>query len=416
MLNILGICSLFGTGSCNAQLNDGIPHGNFIIQKSVQLEKSSGNAAGRKFDTRSYLVKYQILYKGKKVKLPGSLQKGTAYNYPWRVYILEGAPRPSLIAASQNVFLITENEGTLKIEQVNHNTSRFASIQWLDNKSGQPGDEIQIHEPQGDHLLDNPIILNEGRYLLINHFTVLDVRSLTISRFNKSNTHEYQGWRILLDRATGYNIAVGFSERFKQVVFPALKIDEKAEGKYNSALAAFEITADSITIVPFSRTRLRLESLESIDSLWVNNFFEWDSTGKLNLRPQITAPPWQGKLNFEDKNFINYELYPVNVSMVSAFQNFLKRKYSSPNTPANQFEISDETKDHSIQLLYKIKIDNKFFQLAYDVKDRKLRFDSHFSESHTEEHRHIIVSIANDFNKELRQYLHDTHFEKYKEE
>ena len=122
MLNLLGICSIFGTGSCKGQLNDAIQHGNFIIQKSVDLEKSSGNAAGRKFNTRSYLVKYDISYKGKKVKFPGPLQKGTIYNFPWRVYILERALKPSLIAASQNVFLITDDEGTLKIEQLNRET------------------------------------------------------------------------------------------------------------------------------------------------------------------------------------------------------------------------------------------------------------------------------------------------------
>ena len=412
MMNVLSLFSIFGSSSCGAVELNGIQHGNFTIQRTVQTEKGSGTVLNKNYDTRSYLVEYRILYKGKKIKFPGRLQKGTGYSFPWRVYILQDAPVPALIAGSQNMFLITEEQGKVRITPLNHHESRFGSLQWLDSKNGHPGDEIQIHDPQNDNYLDSSIVFKGGKYLLINRFTVLDIKTLASSKFNKNNIYEHEGWRIALDRAVGFEIAVGFSETFNQVVFGALKLDDKEEGRYYTALAAFDYKNDTISIVPFNRTALRLQSLDDINSDWVTQFFKWDDGGKLTLRTDVNPPMWKGKINFIDEKFIHYELYPVKESMVSIFLDFIKRKFG--NQAGNQFSIIDQTNKQSIELVYKIESDKNLYYLTYHKTEMKLRFDRDLDESHSDKNREMIISVADGFNEELLQGQHQGHFGKYK--
>jgi len=412
-MNVLSLFSLFGTSSCRAQEASSIQHGNFTIQKSVLTEKGSGSVQNKKYDTRSYLVEYKILYKGKKVKFPARLQQGSPYNYPWRVYILQDAPVPALLAGSQNMFLITEEKDKLKITQVNHHPSNFGSIQWLDNNNGQPSDEIQIHDPQNDDRIDSSLVLKGGKHLLINRFTVLDVETLVHYPFNKNNIHKYKDWTLALESAVGHEIAVGFSKRFNQIVFRALKLDDKVEGKYYSALVTFDYTNDMIDTVLFNRTQLHAESLDEVNSSWVNSYFEWKD-GKLRLIPDINPPAWKGKLNFIDQSFINYELYPVKESMIPVFLHFLKRSFETIDSSAGKFSIIDETDKQSIQIVYKMQIHNKSFHMTYNGKEMKLIFDRHFNESHSDEYRDMIISIGNSFNEELLQRKYQEHFGKYK--
>ncbi|MBC7828589.1 MAG: hypothetical protein H7122_12635 [Chitinophagaceae bacterium] len=407
-MNILALFSVFGASSCEAQETNSIQHGNFTIQRSVHTEKGGGSVQNKKYDTRSYLIEYSILHKGRKIRFPTGLQKGTSYNYPWRVYILQEAPVPTLLAGSQNMFLITEEKGNVKVTRLNHHPSTFGSVQWLDNNNGQPGDEMQILDPQNDDRIDSSIALTGGNHLLINRFTVLEIATLARYPFNKKNIYEYKGWRISLETATGYEIAVGFSNKFNQVVFRALKADDKVEGRYYYALITFDYTNDMIDTILFDRTQLHVESIDAVNSGWVGNYFIWENR-KLKLTPGIHPPPWKGKLNFTDKSFINYELYPVKESMLTVFLDFLKRSSSS-----GEFSLTDETDKQSSQILYKINIQNKSFHLTYDTRELKLVFDRHFNEVHSDVYRNIIVSMGNSFNEELSLGRHQDHFGKYK--
>ena len=410
IMKFLSLLSLLGCKSGTPQNVKSTQHGNFTIQQSVQTEKNSGEVQGRKYTTSSYLIEYNILYKGKKIKFPEAVQKGTEYNYPWRVYILKDASAPTLLAGSQNMFLITEKNNEVKIAKLNHHNTTFGSIQWLDGNHGKPGDEHQIRDPQNDDKIDSSLTLTGGKHLLVNRFTVLNVNTLESFPFNKSNIHQYEGWSFALDRAVGYETAVGFSAQFKQIVFRALKLDEKIEGKYYPALIVFNYETDSVYAVPFSRNELQLESLDHINPDWTNMHFEWNDSGRLSVRKNIVLPPRLGKLNSPDDHSINYKLYPAKKSMIDAFIGFLKNEFE---TSANKISVSDKSIPNAMQHIYKIKIADKTFQLSYYVKEKELVFDRSFMETHTDEYRDLIMQIANKFNEALSQKKHQEHFDQF---
>ena len=76
------------------------------------------------------------------------------------------------------MFLVTEQKNELQVIQLNRKSSDFAALQWLDNIDGRPGNEMQILDLQNDHFVDSSIILEGGKYLLVNRFTMLDIHSL----------------------------------------------------------------------------------------------------------------------------------------------------------------------------------------------------------------------------------------------
>jgi hypothetical protein len=400
--------------SCTAQESKSVQHGNFTIQRIIQTEKGSGSVQNKQYDTRSYLVEYRILYRGKKIKFPSSLVKKSGYNFPWRVYIIKDAPIPALLAGSENMFLITEENNKVNILRLNHLESDFGSIQWLDSNHGQPGNEIQILDVQNDNYIDSSLVLEGGKHVLINRFTILNIP--TLARYSiKKNTRGHREWTLSLASATEQEAAVGFSSRFKQLVFRAIKLDVHQPGKYQVALAAFDYTADTMNILPFSRTDLRIESLDHVNSRWVSNYFDWDTGGTLRLKNNIQPAAWLGKLNFPDKDFISYELYPAKETMVTVFLNFLKEKYKSAGYDSG-LNIVNETDPRSILLTYRLTIGDKMFHLTYNKEEMKLIFDRHFNESHSESYKDMITSIAVSFNNDLSQKKHQEHFGRYKDE
>jgi hypothetical protein len=233
--------------------------------------------------------------------------------------------------------------------------------------------------------------------------------------FNKSNIHEYAAWSLALDRAAGFEVAVGFSSEYKQVVFPALKLDDKIEGRYYTALLTFNYVNDSVDVTPFRRTDLRLESLDNVSSSWVNSFFDWDTAGRLRLRPNVQPPPFMGKLDFPDKDFISYKLYPARETIVPAFLNFLKNNYRAKGAEKD-IVIIDETNKQSVLITYKVEIAGKAFHLTYDKVDMKLIFERHFNDAHSDSYRDMIISIGNSFNDELSRRRYQEHFGNYKGE
>ena len=412
IMSVLSLFAVFGCSSGGAQQANSIHHGNFTIQRFINTEKGKGKVQNRQFETRSYLVEYGLLYKGNKVKFPGRLQEGTPYNFPWRVYILQDAPTPTILAGSQNMFLVTEEKNELRVTQLNIQRNDFASLQWLDNMSGLPGNELQILDLQNDDFVDSSIILRGGKYLLVNRFTVLDVQSLKKYVFNKKNLYEHEGWRIIADRAAGPQPVVAFSNTWSQVVFGGLKLDIETEGNYFPALISFDYRKDLIHVIPFNRTELRLKSLDDINADWVYKHFEWDDSGTLARKENVVPEPWKGKINFPGESFINYELYPVKESIVHVFTGFL-RQVATKNGTNSPFSITDESNPESTQLIYKINYDNKIFHLAYDKKNKKLIFDRHFNEPDSEDYKKTIISVGSKFNAELAQQKHDEHFGKF---
>jgi hypothetical protein len=407
----MSIFSIFSLMGCKANSEEEVkntPHGNFTIRQIVETERESGSVSGRKYSTSSYLIKYEVYYKGKKVKIPSSLQKGTEYNYLWQVHILKDAAKPALLAGSQQIFLITEEDNQVKVTILSHQDKEFSSIQWLDSKNGLPADEHNTWQPQNDGQLDSSLVLSGGKYLLINRFTVLNIETLQYWQFNRQHLWEIQGWRVLYETNVGHEIAIGFSEKYKQVVFRAAKSDVRKEGSYYSGLAAFDYSTEQLSIVPFNRTLLHLESIEMLNTHSFHQFFEWKTPGKLIVKENIAAIPWQGKLNFADKNYINYELYPAKESLVEEIIHFLQTRYIPSTLPKDSAVVIE--KDYETVLSYKVWIDSTWFGIEYLKTKHTLTFNTHFSQDFSDTCRKVIETVTRDFNKALTDGKYREHF------
>ena len=407
----MSIFSIFSFMGCKASSSEEVKntaYGNFTIRQVVETEQESESVAGRKYSTSSYLIKYEIYYKGKKVKFPSALQKGTEYNYLWRVNILENAPHPALLAGSQQLFLITEENNQVKGTRLSHQEATFSSVQWLDSNNDLPTDEHNTWQPQNDNRMDSSLVLSGGTYLLLNRFTVLNTKTLQYWQFNWQHQWEIQGWRVLYEINSGHEIAVGFSEKHKQVVFRAAKSDTRKEGSYYSGLAVFDYQKDVLSIMPFSRTPFHLEGIEMLNAHSFHQFFEWKTPGKLTVKENIAAIPWQGKLNFADKNYISYTLFPVKESLVGELISFLQTRYPPSASPKDSSVIKE--KDYETVLSYKVRIDSTWFGIEYSKTKHTLTFNTHFSQDFSETCRKVIEKVSSDFNQALAEGKYQEQF------
>src|SRR5262249_59421863 len=86
--------------------------------------------------------------------------------------VLEGAPRPAVIAAVAGVYLFTEDGGRLRVETLAPSRNDAATLQWLDARGGQPDAprlvtiRSRVREPR---------TFGGGTLLLLNGHVVLDV-------------------------------------------------------------------------------------------------------------------------------------------------------------------------------------------------------------------------------------------------
>ena len=146
--------------------------GPFEITAHVRRVGDSGRwmRTGNPFGT--YEVReYSVSWKGRKVSVPGAGERF------WQALHLTEAPQPALLLASgPNLHLVSEADGRLHTRALAPE-SGSGSVQWLDARDGQPGEE------SGGFPLDRveaapATTLAGGRWLYLRHRLVLDVRTL----------------------------------------------------------------------------------------------------------------------------------------------------------------------------------------------------------------------------------------------
>ncbi|MBK6294674.1 MAG: hypothetical protein IPF55_10580 [Rhodoferax sp.] len=93
---------------------------------------------------------------------------------------LEDAPRPAVLLAATGLWLVSEENGAAKIEQLKEQDTSGALMQWLDGAGGQPAKpvDVGIRDARGE-----PRGYKGGTLLLLGRGVVLDVRTLAIQRY-----------------------------------------------------------------------------------------------------------------------------------------------------------------------------------------------------------------------------------------
>ena len=361
----------------------------FTILKTSTENKSFNMNYGRMATT--VYTDYSVLYKGKSIVFPEALEENTGLSGVWKAYILKDAAKPTILAGSQSLYLITEENNAAKVTPLNEQNSDFASLQWLDKENGHPSINQDVYISNDS---STTCILDGGEYLLINKSTVLRISDLAVFHFKKHQEQiEYFATKV-----------VDFSPDKNEIVFIASKYNGE---KYIYALMVFDYINDKAYAIPFDQTELRMQDEQEIDITWVNTFFEWQKTkeGKqvLSLRKLNKAPYWQGRFSDNDTY---YNLVPAKEEMRHVLADFVLKTLDLDSSAVQVSNVGDNI---DLYIQYgKLK-----FTVGYWANLKNVHFAKNLYESDSEESLQIIKRIGNEFNVELGKGKYQEFFTTY---
>lgn len=394
----------------------GRPSGRKTIKESqygpftIRAEANEGKTFNMNYGmVKTTSVRYSIWLDGKEIEFPGTLQTNTGLPYLWKVYVLKDAQTPTLIAGSQSLYLIYLNGGHPVVQPIYTQGSDFATLQFLDYPSGQPGTEISVFSVDDATDMEKPVILQGGRYLLVSGHVVLDVSNLHAWKFNINNND--------IDNYTFPSPpgALAFSPDRKGIVFngefQSWNTETKDLPDSEHALVVYHYEADEGYIVKYDDTETRLKGISDISIEWFNQFFEWTSTAgaaqKLQLKFLLQKPNWSGKYTEKDNYYI---LYPVNKSMLPVFLEFV---LSQMNWTKDHI-IQDETGEYTGRVITLGDNDTKL-DLRFKEDEQTISFSKYLYLNDGPENSKyltIIKKIADAFDHELSLGKYQEHFGK----
>ena len=187
-----------------------VAHGPFTVKMERFSTWSFNMNVGRKVEHIS--IRYTIWHKGAPVGFSEKLQTNTGFSHLWRVYILKDAPSPTLVAGSQSLYLIYEENGAAVVSALEEQHTDFASLQWLDAHAGQPGPSNDVFMADERDEMGKLDTLAGGDYLFVNKHYVLHVPTLQKYPCNPNNE--------AVDNFSFNRAALAFSPDRKTIVFP----------------------------------------------------------------------------------------------------------------------------------------------------------------------------------------------------
>ena len=375
-----------------------VSYGPFVIRSQASTGKTYNINYGMVSQTT---ISYGILYDGKPVVFPSSLQSNTGLPFLWRVYVLADAPTPTLLAGSQSLYLVYVKDGQPVVEPLLVQSSDFASIQFLDSEGGQPGAFMEVFAKSDTVGMEQPDILKGGRFLLVSGHGVLDIQTNKLWLFSQNN-----------NAVDNYSFpqphgALAFSPDRKKMVFNAgfqsWNTPEKDLPDSEHALVVYDFEADKGYTVLYDDTDTRMKNIADIDLAWFNTYFEWNANGDtLALKKWDQLPPWTGSYSERD-NY--YYLYPVKASMVPVFRDFVLQ-----NMGWNVSNILKDTTGEYTGQTIELGSGNTKLDITFQEDEQKISFSRNLYVEDSPEYKVLIPKIAKAFDAELSSGKHQEHF------
>jgi hypothetical protein len=398
IITILAIAILVVFNSFRTKLTSttSVAHGPFTIQ----MEKFSTKDFNMNYGmVTNVSIKYTVFYKGSPVQFSKNLQNNTGYSHIWRVYILADAPTPTLIAGSQSLYLIREENGSIVVKPLDEQGHDFASLQFLDADNGQPTTSFRIFmadERDGDGKVEK---LKGGDYLLVNKHTVVHVPTLKKYVINKDNNliNNYS-----FDGDAG---AIAFSPDKKWIAFTGefATYNTNEVPKYENAIVVYNCETDRGYTVPFSKINTRLKNQFYINKDWFETYFEWTQQNNgyvLQLKKLAKQPYWQGAYESEGKVF---ELNYVKPGIQKAMIDFILKRYNLTEdavTPGGEYSTDE----------LNVMVNGLKLATWYRKEDKQMLFMKNVYEPELEADKKMIREIGDAFNKALSEGQYQNHF------
>jgi len=348
-------------------------------------------------------VAYSLMFNGKPVQFPGSLQNNTGLPFLWKVYALTDLEEPTLIAGSQSLYLIYIKDGQALVEPLMKQSHDFASLQFLDSDHGQPGTYSEVFAKFDTSNLDQLDSLYGGRYLMVSEHAVLDVNTKQIWSFN-ANNESVENYSYPSPHG-----ALALSPDQKSIVFLAefqswnSQDEDLPESEH--ALVVYDYHKDKGYTVKFDDTDTRMVDIFSANRAWFEQFFEWSQTSegyKLQLKHLENPVPWTGRFKTNDHY---YTLYPVNSGLVPVFLDFVLKQMTWTKGQI----VKDETGEYTGRRIELVKDEIKL-DIHFDEEEQSLSLSKHLYADDTPEYQMLVKKIADAFDAELKSGKHQEHF------
>lgn len=251
------------------------------------------NTSGNPFATME-VTAFALRWRNQDVDVPGV---GKQF---YRVLRLLDAPRPSVLVATTDFHLVSEDGGELRITRYGRPSTNFAVAQWLDSDLGQPGPVLgfgieKVFPEKGTEL-------SGGRWLRLAAHTVLDVKTL--------KAYPVEPWVPHQQGRLGFNagniVPRAFSPGQTQFVAPAGADYANEQGHKPDALVVVDIPSGRSYALVLDRRRTRYADFDDITGAWVSHYFSWQRqpSGREALVPRADAKPlpWRGRyVDFGDR-------------------------------------------------------------------------------------------------------------------
>lgn len=412
--------SLFSFLSCNAldirEVNR-TRYGAFTIIRSVRTERGESYVPlrGSTSSTASYMVQFDLLFNGKKIKFPGKLVNGKEDRYLWHVYQIGSPQHPVLIAGSEELYILRENGGNLDIEPVpKYDPEESATFQWLDGPGGLPSDLMPVYGPHNDNRINESMEFRGGTQLLINSTLLLDTRTMTSRRIDLDPQKFLStGWRLLLESTTiSKQSVIGYFPEHGALVFRCTSTEAR-EWPEEEGLAVFFYDRSVFSILKFNRDAMHLKGIDYMDSAWLGTYFEWNSAGQLSAKKNSPKQPWPGKLDLDFKAF-SYTLYPARPQSLDHFLAFLKIQFR--NSPGFSVQRRTDRTDQE-RVSYTVSLENEslgldYYSASWPYQERRsLVFSTYMldGEEKQKHFRQLLKKLGTDYNREMieRHYADD---------
>lgn len=274
------------------------------------------------------VTRYRVSYKGKPFT-PLHKSKDPDGSW-WQAYLLADAPQPAVLAMELNTLLLTEQDGELKIDELQSRDASQNQWQWLDSEQGQPGPLHQVAISQREQA---GLSLSGGRFLNVVGQAVLDTHTLSVARYSLISSQ-------VLERLQGFYIAdkpaLAFSPGGTRFVILGSRRNhevDKPGQDFEYALVAFDYQRQVGTLLPIQPHRWHLPDITDVDATFVKRVLAWqtltDGSELASLREDLALPPWQGKLLGSKSSSLSYQLKPVRPEMGDVLRSFLETEYAA---------------------------------------------------------------------------------------
>ena len=384
---VSGIFSFFGCQSSRTKKLPAVEHAPFLIKKKHRKTRRYDINTASKV-TNAYTL-YNIIHNDKPVLFPEGMNKNTGVPGVWKAYILSDAPKPTLLAASQSVYLVSENENDVAITTV-HEQNDFAKLQWLDSLNGQPGEQWELYaEEESDPTLQ----LKGGEYLLVSEQVVLHIPTLTQYpiKIDWNRTMDYDPGPVL-----------GFAPSKNSIAFLGSQYND---GKWAYSVTVINFKNGMLKTLPFDRTATRFYDPWESDHKWLNTYFNWDQDDAGNdvivQRQLDSLPYWQGHFG----KGTSFSLSPTKADMALVFVDFIEKHLNLEKSALRK-------QDHGVHN-YDIYAGSSVLSLSYLEDLQSTLFSISFMDKDESKAKALLNDTAHAFNEKLSQGAHQELFTQF---